>query len=63
MLWGGHAKGKKSQIMNKTKHVILEATHPSPLGANQGGWFGCKHFSKANDVIVKNGGKAIDWNL
>jgi uracil-DNA glycosylase len=40
---------------------VLTATHPSPLGANKGGWFGCKHFSKANDYLKKNGQKEIDW--
>jgi uracil-DNA glycosylase len=63
MLWGAFAKAQKKQISNVSKHLVLEATHPSPLGANQGGWFGCKHFSKANDFLTKNKIGAIDWNL
>ncbi|MGB1361569.1 MAG: uracil-DNA glycosylase [Alphaproteobacteria bacterium] len=58
MLWGGHAK-KKAELINTDKHLVLTATHPSPLGANGGGWFGCKHFSKANDYLDK----PIDWDF
>lgn len=63
MLWGNFAKEKKSLIANPSRHSILEATHPSPLGANKGGWFGCKHFSKCNDFLIKNRIKTIDWKL
>jgi uracil-DNA glycosylase len=66
MLWGSPAKSRRVEIekydINKG-HLILEATHPSPLGANQGGWFGCKHFSKCNDFLTKNGIDIIDWKL
>jgi uracil-DNA glycosylase len=65
MLWGTSAKSMYgSQKTNERnaelcidsrKHLILEATHPSPLGANQGGWFGCRHFSKCNDYLAANG--------
>ena len=41
---------------------MLKATHPSPLGANKGGWFGCKHFSKCNKLLVECGRQPIDWN-
>lgn len=63
MLWGSFAKGKKSQINQPQRHLILEANHPSPLGANQGNWFGCKHFSQCNDFLIKNNIQPIDWNL
>ena len=51
MLWGTHAKKKKKLIKNKDKHLILEASHPSPLSANRGGWFGCGHFGKTSHMI------------
>ena len=60
LLWGGNAKDKKNLIDDK-KHYILEANHPSPLSANRGGWFGCKHFSKTNEILKKNGKKEIIW--
>lgn len=63
MLWGNFAKGKKDFIKNQSKHLILTATHPSPLGANKGGWFGNKHFSKCNEFLVKNKMQPIDWKL
>ena len=46
---------------NINKHYILEANHPSPLSANRGGWFGCKHFSKTNEILKKNDKKEIKW--
>ena len=45
------------------KHVILKATHPSPLGANKGGFFGCKHFSRVNDILNERNIKSIDWKI
>lgn len=66
MLWGGDAKKKKKLIhkyVSTQGHLILEAAHPSPLSANKGGWFGTRHFSKANDYLVNNGFKRIDWSL
>lgn len=59
LLWGGFAKTKKSLITNP-KHLVLEAAHPSPLSAHNG-FFGCKHFSKANKFLEDNGSKSIDW--
>jgi len=53
---------KKGKNIDNKKHLILKAVHPSPLSANRGGFFGCKHFSKANDYLVKNGYKPIDWS-
>ena len=63
LLWGGHAKGFQKKVGKS--HFVLTAAHPSPLSANKpyGGWFGCKHFSKANAILKKEGKKAIDWNL
>lgn len=62
MLWGGYAK-KKGAGINRKKHLCLTAVHPSPLSANRGGWFGNKHFSKANEFLAKNGQTPIDWKL
>lgn len=60
LLWGANARSKKKLITNPA-HLILEAPHPSPLSAFNG-FFGCKHFSKANDFLAKHG-KEIDWSL
>jgi uracil-DNA glycosylase len=59
LLWGNFAKSKKLLIDTK-KHFVLEASHPSPLGAHKG-FFGCKHFSKTNDILKKLGKKEIEW--
>jgi uracil-DNA glycosylase len=61
MLWGRPAQMKKS-MLNNPKHLILEAPHPSPLSAYRG-FFGCKHFSKCNDFLQKNGVAPIDWQI
>jgi len=61
LLWGNNAKSKKSIISNKY-HVVLEAAHPSPLSAHSG-FFGCKHFSKANTHIKNMGFDTIDWQI
>jgi len=63
ILWGAFAKGKKALIVQQSKHLVIEGTHPSPLGANQGGFFGGKYFSKTNEFIVKHNIKPIDWLL
>lgn len=60
ILWGGFAK-KKGAVIDRKKHLVLEAAHPSPLSANRGGFFGCKHFSKANAYLVANGKTPIQW--
>lgn len=60
LLWGSFAQKKGSKI-NREKHFILEAGHPSPLSANRGFWFGNKHFSQANDYLKSIGKKPIDW--
>ena len=60
MLWGNHAR-KLKQFIDTDKHHVLEATHPSPLGAAHGGWFDCKHFSKTNSILEANNKGKIDW--
>lgn len=61
ILWGGNARSKKALIDEK-KHCILESVHPSPLSAYNG-FFGCRHFSKANEYLVEHGKKPINWDL
>lgn len=60
LLWGNNAKKLAANLHNE-KHLILTATHPSPLGANKGGWFGCNNFKTANEFLAKNGQKPINW--
>jgi len=60
ILWGGFAQ-KKGKIIDKNKHHIIAAAHPSPLSANK--FFGCKVFSKTNDALKKSGQQAVDWTL
>lgn len=60
-LWGKPAQSKKKMLRNP-KHLILEAPHPSPLSAYRG-FFGCKHFSKANEFLITNGIEPIDWQI
>lgn len=60
LLWGGYAKNKGKTI-DRSKHLVLESGHPSPMSANQGLWFGNKHFSKTNDYLLSHGKTAIDW--
>lgn len=59
LLWGNYAK-EKGKIIDRSKHLVLEAAHPSPFSAYNG-FFGCKHFSKANEYLKKNGLPEIDW--
>ncbi len=59
ILWGAHAS-KKEQIINKNKHLILTSNHPSPFSAYRG-FFGNNHFKKANDFLIKNNQKPINW--
>lgn len=61
MLWGRDARAKKSMLDNP-KHLILEAPHPSPLSAGRG-FFGCRHFSKANAYLTEHGETPIDWQI
>lgn len=62
ILWGAYAKSKKPLLTNK-QFLILDGTHPSPLGANNGGFFGGKYFSKTNGFLIKNGIEPIDWKI
>jgi uracil-DNA glycosylase len=59
LLWGGYARKKKALITNR-RHYVLEAAHPSPLSAYSG-WFGCRHFSKANAILTSMGKSPIMW--
>ncbi len=59
MLWGRPAQNKAKSV-NNPKHLLLKAPHPSPLSAHRG-FFGCKHFSQANEYLKKNGLEPIDW--
>jgi len=61
LLWGSFARSKKSMLTNP-KHLVLEAPHPSPLSSYRG-FFGCKHFSKANNFLSENGVTPIDWQI
>jgi uracil-DNA glycosylase len=61
MLWGNYARAKKS-LIDAQKHLILEAAHPSPFSAYNG-FFGCKHFSKANEYLQQNGITPVDWKI
>jgi len=61
MLWGKPAQSKASMLTNP-KHLILKAPHPSPLSAYRG-FFGCRHFSQANEFLKSNGIEPIDWQI
>ena len=61
MFWGNYAI-QKSKLVDKEKHLILEAAHPSPFSAHRG-FLGCKHFSQANNYLLKNGKEIINWNI
>lgn len=61
LLWGGNARTKKKLITNPA-HLVLECAHPSPLSAYNG-FFGCKHFSKANEFLRNCGIEEIDWSI
>ncbi len=60
LLWGNYAK-EKGKIIDRTKHCVLTAAHPSPFSAYNG-FFGCKHFSQANEYLKQQGKKEIDWS-
>ena len=61
LLWGNFAK-KKAEMLDNPNHLILTAPHPSPYSASSG-FFGCKHFSQANDFLQKHGVEPIDWQI
>jgi uracil-DNA glycosylase len=60
LLWGGPAK-KKGARVDRSKHLVLESGHPSPLSANRGYWFGNRHFSQANAFLADKNKKQVDW--
>jgi len=64
MLWGSHARNKAARIpgLAQSHHLILTAPHPSPLSAHSG-FFGCRHFSQANEFLVAQGRAPIDWQI
>ncbi|MBQ3438099.1 MAG: uracil-DNA glycosylase [Fusobacterium sp.] len=61
ILWGNNAKSKE-QFINTEKHYVLKGVHPSPLSANRG-FFGCKHFSRVNEILKELGKTEIDWQI
>ncbi len=61
LLWGSYAQ-KKGSIVDKTRHLVLEAPHPSPLSAHRG-FLGCRHFSKTNEYLYKCGKINVNWSL
>ncbi len=62
ILWGSYAK-KKGRFIDASRHLILTATHPSPLSANRGGFFGSRPFSQTNTYLARHGKTPIDWLL
>jgi uracil-DNA glycosylase len=61
LLWGKFAQEKQA-LVDETKHHVLKAAHPSPFSADKG-FFGCRHFSKTNNYLAKNGIDPIDWKV
>jgi len=61
LLWGNNAK-EKTQIITNPQHYILTSVHPSPLSASRG-FFGCGHFKKANELLMRNSKTPIDWQI
>lgn len=61
LLWGKFAQ-EKQVLIDESKHFVLKAAHPSPFSADKG-FFGCKHFSKTNNILTQNGQQPIDWKL
>ncbi len=61
LLWGKFAQ-EKQLLIDDSKHLILKAAHPSPFSVERG-FYGCKHFSKTNDYLAKNGIPKIDWQV
>lgn len=60
MLWGNYARAKRD-LIDAGRHYVLEAAHPSPLA--RGAFFGCRHFSKANNILIQQGNTPINWQL
>ncbi|OCX52584.1 uracil-DNA glycosylase [Mucilaginibacter sp. PPCGB 2223] len=62
ILWGAYAQSK-SALIDESKHLVIRSTHPSPLAVSRGGFFGSKPFSRANDYLVQQGKKPINWQI
>lgn len=60
LLWGNYARSKAA-LIDSSRHYVLEAAHPSPLA--RGAFFGCRHFSRTNEILVSEGKSPIDWKL
>ena len=60
MLWGGYARSKACMI-DRSRNLVLESVHPSPLSANKGGWFGLHQFSRCNEYLRQHTQTPIDW--
>lgn len=61
LLWGNYAQAKEA-LIDTSRHAVLKAAHPSPFSVYRG-FYGCRHFSKTNDLLLKFGQSPIDWNL
>lgn len=61
LLWGNYAQAKEN-LIDSRRHYILKAAHPSPLSANRG-FFGCRHFSRTNQILAEQGLNEIDWSI
>lgn len=61
LLWGRYAQNK-SVLIDETKHTVLKAPHPSPFSAHSG-FLGCRHFSKTNEILIKEGKNPVDWQI
>lgn len=62
LLWGTYARNK-GRLINRSRHLVLECGHPSPLSANRGHWFGNRHFSQCNHYLANHNLSPINWNL
>ncbi|MBP9998338.1 MAG: uracil-DNA glycosylase [Bacteroidales bacterium] len=60
LLWGNYARAKR-ELIDSSRHYVLEAAHPSPLA--RGAFFGCRHFSKTNEILINNNKTPINWQL
>lgn len=60
LLWGSYAQ-KKGKFIDRSRHLVLQTGHPSPLSANRGLWFGNGHFTKTNDYLIANGKTPVRW--
>jgi len=61
ILWGNYAQAKEA-LIDTSKHFVLKAVHPSPLSVYRG-FFGCRHFSKTNELLIRTGKEPVDWSL